>query len=35
MKLVDYYMTPVSPFACLGHDRLRAICARGTAPRSG
>lgn len=25
---VDYYMTPVSPFTYLGHDRLRAICAR-------
>lgn len=28
MKLVDYYMTPVSPFTYLGHDRLRAICGR-------
>ncbi|GAB4483466.1 MAG: 2-hydroxychromene-2-carboxylate isomerase [Burkholderiaceae bacterium] len=28
MKVVDYYMTPVSPFTYLGHDRLRAICAR-------
>ncbi len=28
MKVVDYYMTPVSPFAYLGHDRLRAICTR-------
>lgn len=25
---VDYYMTPVSPFAYLGHDRFRAICRR-------
>jgi 2-hydroxychromene-2-carboxylate isomerase len=28
MKVVDYYMTPVSPLTYLGHDRLRAICAR-------
>lgn len=28
MKVVDYYMTPVSPFTYLGHDRLRAICTR-------
>jgi 2-hydroxychromene-2-carboxylate isomerase len=27
-KQVDYYMTPVSPFTYLGHDRLRTICAR-------
>lgn len=26
--IVDYYMTPVSPFTYLGHDRLRVICAR-------
>ena len=23
---VDYYMTPVSPFTYMGHERLRAIC---------
>lgn len=28
MQVVDYYMTPVSPFTYLGHDRLRAICGR-------
>lgn len=27
-KTIDYYMTPVSPFTYLGHDRLRAIAAR-------
>lgn len=27
-KIVDYYMTPVSPFTYLGHDRLRDICRR-------
>jgi 2-hydroxychromene-2-carboxylate isomerase len=27
-KLVDYYMTPVSPFTYMGHTRLREICAR-------
>lgn len=27
-KVVDYYMTPVSPFTYLGHQRLRDICAR-------
>lgn len=27
-KLVEYFMTPVSPYTYLGHDRLRAICAR-------
>jgi 2-hydroxychromene-2-carboxylate isomerase len=27
-KVVDYYMTPVSPWTYLGHDRFRAICAR-------
>lgn len=25
---LDYYLAPVSPFTYLGHDRLRAICAR-------
>ena len=25
-KVVDYYMTPVSPWTYLGHDRLRAVC---------
>lgn len=30
-KVVDYYMTPVSPFTYLGHDRLRAICAQHAA----
>jgi len=28
MKKVDYYMTPVSPFTYMGHQRLRDICAR-------
>ncbi|MCU0950914.1 MAG: 2-hydroxychromene-2-carboxylate isomerase [Burkholderiaceae bacterium] len=27
-KTVDYFMTPVSPYVYLGHDRLRALCAR-------
>lgn len=27
-KTVDYYMTPVSPFTYMGHDRLREIVAR-------
>jgi 2-hydroxychromene-2-carboxylate isomerase len=27
-KSVDYYMTPVSPFTYMGHDRLREIVAR-------
>jgi 2-hydroxychromene-2-carboxylate isomerase len=27
-KVVDYYMTPVSPWTYLGHDRFRALCAR-------
>jgi 2-hydroxychromene-2-carboxylate isomerase len=27
-KRVDYYMTPVSPWTYLGHDRFVAICAR-------
>lgn len=27
-KVVDYFMTPVSPWTWLGHDRFRAICAR-------
>jgi 2-hydroxychromene-2-carboxylate isomerase len=27
-KVVDYYMTPVSPWTYLGHDRFRAVCAR-------
>jgi 2-hydroxychromene-2-carboxylate isomerase len=27
-KTLDYYMNPVSPFSYLGHDRLRALCAR-------
>ena len=27
-KTVDYFMTPVSPFAYLGHARLREICAK-------
>lgn len=26
-KVVDYYMTPVSPWTYLGHERFRAICA--------
>lgn len=25
---VDYYMTPVSPFTYMGHERLRQICRR-------
>ncbi|MGZ8994118.1 MAG: DsbA family protein [Burkholderiaceae bacterium] len=27
-KIVDYFMTPVSPFVYLGHARFREICAR-------
>ena len=27
-KNIDYYMTPVSPFTYMGHDRLREIAAR-------
>ena len=27
-KTVDYYMTPVSPFTYLGHERLQQICAK-------
>ena len=27
-KIVDYFMTPVSPFVYLGHTRFREICAR-------
>lgn len=27
-KVVDYFMTPVSPFTYFGHDRLRTMCAR-------
>ena len=27
-KIVDYFMTPVSPFTYLGHARLREICAK-------
>lgn len=27
-KVVDYFMTPVSPWTYLGHDRFRAICAK-------
>lgn len=26
-KFVDYFMTPVSPWTYLGHERFRAICA--------
>ena len=26
-KVVVYYMTPVSPWTYLGHDRFRALCA--------
>ncbi|HET9025242.1 MAG TPA: 2-hydroxychromene-2-carboxylate isomerase [Burkholderiaceae bacterium] len=26
-KVVDYFMTPVSPWTYLGHDRFRAVCA--------
>ena len=28
---VDYFMTPVSPYTYLGHERLRALCARAGA----
>lgn len=27
-KVVDYFMTPVSPWTYLGHERFREICAR-------
>ena len=27
-KVVDYFMTPVSPWTYLGHERFRAMCAR-------
>jgi 2-hydroxychromene-2-carboxylate isomerase len=27
-KTVDYFMTPVSPFVYMGHERFRQICAR-------
>jgi 2-hydroxychromene-2-carboxylate isomerase len=27
-KFVDYFMTPVSPWTYLGHERFRAICAK-------
>jgi 2-hydroxychromene-2-carboxylate isomerase len=27
-KVVDYYMTPMSPWTYLGHERFRAICAQ-------
>jgi 2-hydroxychromene-2-carboxylate isomerase len=27
-KVVDYFMTPVSPWTYLGHERFRALCAR-------
>lgn len=27
-KIVEYFMTPVSPYTYLGHDRLREICRR-------
>ena len=27
-KIVDYFMTPVSPFVYLGHARFREICAK-------
>jgi 2-hydroxychromene-2-carboxylate isomerase len=27
-KFVEYFMTPVSPYTYLGHDRLRDICRR-------
>lgn len=30
-KTVDYYMTPVSPFTYMGHERLRQIAARNGA----
>lgn len=32
MKTVDYFMTPVSPYVYLGHDRFRALCAGTGAP---
>jgi 2-hydroxychromene-2-carboxylate isomerase len=25
-KPIDYFVTPVSPWTCLGHDRLIHIC---------
>lgn len=28
MKTIEYFMTPVSPYAYFGHDRLRALAAR-------
>ncbi len=31
MKTVDYFMTPVSPYVYLGHERFRALCARAGA----
>jgi 2-hydroxychromene-2-carboxylate isomerase len=31
MKTVDYFMTPVSPYVYLGHERLRGLCARAGA----
>jgi 2-hydroxychromene-2-carboxylate isomerase len=30
-KIVDYFMTPVSPFTYLGHDRFRTICKQAGA----
>ena len=27
-KVVDYYVTPASPYAYLGHDRFAALAAR-------
>lgn len=31
-RTLDYFLTPVSPYAYLGHDRLRALCRQtGTA----
>ena len=27
-KVVDYYLTPASPYAYLGHDRFVALAAR-------
>ena len=30
-KIVDYFMTPVSPFTYFGHDRFREICRRAGA----
>lgn len=30
-KVVDYFMTPVSPWTYLGHERFRALCARHAA----